>query len=259
MFHDFAGRFSGECSALTGVVHIGIAVGIVAVCYKLFLRMSYEFFSTFGDIFKKRIKDSKPSGARQFMYMTLMSFCPMLLWLIPCGKYGLFYNVLRMTEFNMTLLDDGIFLAVTGALLIVATMQLSKSRITKPISEIAAVTIGALGVFLVPVSGFSLIGVVFAVLVLFGLSKKMSLNYALVMSVPVLVVSGIVEICVSVTKVGVLSVIIGLVVSAVASFFCVILLKYIINKDYLKYIGYYDVTVGAIIFIVGTFELIFRK
>lgn len=193
------------------------------------------------------------------MYMTLISFCPMLLWLIPCGKYGFLYNVLRMTQFNMTLLDDGLFLAITGAMLIVASFEITKSRISKQVSIVAAVVIGALSVFLIPVSGFSFVGVVFAVLVLFGVNKKLALNYGLVMSVPVLVVSGIVEICISVTHVGVASVIIGLVISIVSAFFSVVFLKFFVNKGYLKYFGIYDVSVGAIIFIVGIFELIFRK
>lgn len=259
IFHDFAGRFSGECSSLTGIVHIGIAVGIVAAMYKFFFKMSYEFFSTFGDMFKKRLKGNKPSGSRRYMYMTLISFCPMLLWLIPCGKYGFLYNVLRMTQFNMTLLDDGLFLAITGAMLIVAAFEITKSRISKQVSIVAAVVIGALSVFLIPVSGFSFVGVVFAVLVLFGVNKKLALNYGLVMSVPVLIVSGIVEICISVTHVGVASVIIGLVISIVSAFFSTVFLKFFVNKGYLKYFGIYDVSVGTIIFIVGIFELIFRK
>ena len=259
VFHDFAGRFSGECSSLTGIVHIGIAVGIVIASYKLFLKMSYELFSTVGDVFKKRLKGSKPSGARHYMYMTLMSFCPMLLWLIPCGKYGLLYNVLRTTQFNKTLLDDGLFLAITGVLLIFASVQLAKSSIPKPVAELPAIIVGVLSVLLIPVSGFSFIGVVLAVLVLFGVSKRHAINYALLMSVPVLVVSGIVEICISVTHVGVASIIIGLVISIVASFFSTVFLKYFVSKGYLKYFGYYDVAVGIIILVIGIFELILRK
>lgn len=259
IFHDFAGRFSGECSSLTGIVHIGIAVGIVAAMYKFFFKMSREFFSTFGDIFKKRLKGNKPSNSRHFMYMTLISFCPMILWLIPFGKYGFFYNFLRVTQFNMTLLDDGIFLAITGAMLIIATFELAKSRLTKPVGVYAAVVIGALSVLFIPVSGFSFIGMVFAVLVLFGVNKKLALNYGLVMSVPVLVVTGIIEICLSVTHVGVASIIIGLVISIVAAFFSTVFLKFVVNKGYLKYIGIYDVSLGVIILIIGIFELILRK
>lgn len=259
IFHDFAGRFSGKCSSLTGIVHIGIAVGIVAAMYKFFFKMSREFFSTFGDIFKKRLKGNKPSNSRHFMYMTLISFCPMVLWLIPFGKYGLFYNFLRVTQFNMTLLDDGISLAITGAMLIIATLELAKSRITKPVTVGAAVVIGGLSVLFIPVSGFSFIGMVFAVLVLFGVNKKLALNYGLVMSVPVLVVTGIVEICLSVTHVGIASIIIGLVISIVAAFFSTAFLKFVVNKGYLKYIGIYDVSVGVIILIIGIFELILRK
>ncbi len=151
------------------------------------------------------------------------------------------------------------FLAITGVLLILASVQLAKSSIPKPVAELPAIIVGALSVFLIPVSGFSFIGVVLAVLVLFGVSKRHAINYALLMSVPVLVVSGIVEICISVTHVGVASIIIGLVISIVASFFSTVFLKYFVSKGYLKYFGYYDVAVGIIILVIGIFELILRK
>lgn len=259
VFHDFSGRFSGACSSLTGVVHIGIAVGIVAASYRLFLKMGYEFFSTGRDIVKKQLRGNAPSQPRHFMYMTLMSFCPMLLWLIPCGRYGLLYNVLRSTQFNKTLLDEGVFLALTGGLLFAGALQIAKANIPRQISEIASVSVGVASVVLIPVSGFSFIGVVFSMLLLFGATKKQSLNYALVMSVPVLVVTGIVEIVVSVTKVGVVPIIIGVILSAVVSYFSVVFLRYMINRGYLKYIAAYDVAMGIIILVVGIFELIFRK
>ena len=73
VFHDFSGRFSGACSSLTGVVHIGIAVGIVAASYKLFLKMGYEFFSTGRNIVKKQLRGNAPSQPRHFMYMTMVN------------------------------------------------------------------------------------------------------------------------------------------------------------------------------------------
>jgi undecaprenyl pyrophosphate phosphatase UppP len=33
IFHDFAGRVSDSCAAITGVIHIGIAIGIVICLY----------------------------------------------------------------------------------------------------------------------------------------------------------------------------------------------------------------------------------
>ena len=256
MFHDFAGRTSPSCSAITGVIHIGIALGIIIALYKLFLSLLKEFFKTFEDIFKKRIKTEQPTPARKFMYYTLLSFCPMLLWLIPTGKNGFLFNLLSKTGYNATLFDDSIFFLITGALVILCARQLALSRNNKNINLIYALIIGFASLLLVPVSGLSFIGGVFCILMLLGVSKKLSLRYAFVLSAPVLVVMGIIEICVSVTPAGIASIILGLIISAGISFICVKVLIWLINNEKYKYFGYYDIAIGAITLVIGIFELI---
>ena len=122
----------------------------------------------------------------------------------------------------------------------------------------AAYVIGFLSLILVPVSGLSLIGGVFCVLMLLGVSKKLSFRYAFVLSVPVLIVMGIIELCSASTPAGIAAIIIGLILSAAASFLCVRVLKWVINNDKLKYFGYYDFGVGALALIIGLFELILK-
>lgn len=258
LFNDFAGRALGSCAAITGVIHIGTAIGIVLAFYKLFFSLLKEFFGTFGDLFRKQLKGSAKAPARSFMYMTLISFVPMLLWLIPTGKNGFFFSLLRKTGINGTLLDDGIFFAVTGILVLAAAKQLSLARNNKNITVISAVVAGIAGVLLVPVSGLSLIAGVFAVLMLLGVSKKLALRYSLVMSVPVLVVMGIVQICTAVTPAGVVAIILGLIISAAVSFFAVRLLQWIINNHKLKFFGIYDIGIGVISVVIGIFELIIK-
>ncbi|MDE6125052.1 MAG: undecaprenyl-diphosphate phosphatase, partial [Eubacterium sp.] len=46
VFHDFSSRYSGSCSELTGLIHIGIAIGIIAAFYKVFISLIMEFVNT---------------------------------------------------------------------------------------------------------------------------------------------------------------------------------------------------------------------
>lgn len=255
IFHDFSGRVTGACSTLTGVVHIGIAVGIIAALYKVFLTLAKQFFETFSDIFKKQLKTKPVSPSRKFMYMTLLSFVPMLLWLIPTGKNGLLFSLLHKTGYNATLLDDGIFFVLTGVLVLLSAKQLSLANNNKSVTVLSAVIVGIACVFLVPVSGLSLMAGVFAILLLFGVSKKPALRFALVMSVPVLLVMGIVELCIAVSASSVVSVIIGLIVSAAVSFFTVKAVMWLVNNNKIKYFGLYDLGIGAITAVIGIFEL----
>lgn len=258
MFHDFAGRNSGDCSAITGIIHIGIAIGIVLAMYKLFLTLFKEFFKTLVDLFNKRLKAAEPRPARRFMYCTLLSFVPMILWLIPTGKNGLLFNFLRKTGFNGTLLDDGIFFLLSGALVLLAARQIRLSKNHKNINIACSLIVGFTAVLLVPVSGLSLTGGIFCLLILLGVSKKLSFRYAFVISVPVLAVMGIIEICVSVTAAKIAEIIIGLILSICISFLCVSVLRWIIENAKIKHFGYYDIGIGVITLVIGVFELLLK-
>lgn len=257
MFHDFASRQTGANSTITGVIYIGIAVGIIIAMYKLFLKLSVQFAGTFKDMFKKQLKGSNKRPIRAFMYMTLVAFVPMVLWAIPTG-HGLIYTVLHRTSFNNTLLDDGIFFVVTGLLLLFVNKKLTKGYEEKTVTILPAVVVGMLSVFFVPVSGLSLIAGVFCVLVLFGVSKSLAYKFSFVVSAPVLVVMGIVEMCTATVFANWISIILALVISVLFSFLAVKVLIYVIKKLYLNYFGIYDIAVGIIIAIVGIFEIVLR-
>ncbi|MBQ9530890.1 MAG: undecaprenyl-diphosphate phosphatase [Eubacterium sp.] len=258
MFHDFAGRFDSSASAITGIIHIGIAIGIIIATYKLFLSMLTEFFGVFGDLFKKRLTTVPPKPARKFMYYTLLSFVPMILWLIPLGEKGFLFTFLKNSGYNKTLLDDGIFFLITGAIVLLCIRQLKLSNNNKNVNLIYSLIIGFASVILVPVSGLSFLFGVFAILMLLGVTRKISLRYSFVMNVPVLIVMGFIEIFTSSEAANIIAAIIGFILSAAVSFLCVKILKWIIKNEKLKYFAYYDLSVGALAIIIGIFELILR-
>lgn len=256
IYHDFANS-AGASSALTGVVHIGIAVGIVLAMFKVFMIMAKQFFGTFGDMFSKRLKGSSESNARKFMYMTLVSFVPMFLWLVPTGK-GMLYNIFASTGKNATLLDDGLFIVLLGVLVLMSARMINLGKNDKNVSLVSAIAVGVLSVFFVPVSGLALVAGAFAVLMLFGVSKKMAFRFSFVISVPVLIVMGIIEICTATASTGWIEAILALIISVAVSFLAVRIFKWIVNSNNLKYFGYYDISIGVISAVIGAFELIFK-
>lgn len=254
LFHNFSSRYSGACSTLTGIIHIGIAIGIIIASYSLFLRLTKESVNTFKDLFAKKLKGSSKQPARSFFYNSLLSFVPMLVLLIPINN-ELLYNVLNKTASNTTVLDEGIAFLITGALVFVTSKQLKLSCNNGNITIISALVTGLAGIFLVSVSGLSFTLGVFAVLTILCVSKVDAYRLTIVMSVPVLIVMGIVEICVGVTSVGVAQAIIAIVVAVVFGFIGTRVFKFIINKNYFKYFGIYDITIGAIASVIGIFQL----
>ena len=258
IYHDFSGRADGTVWMVTGFIHIGIAIGIVLASFSIFKRLSLELFGAGKEIVHKQFKFKEASPARYLLYMIMLSFVPMLLWVIPIGPYGSLYRVLRSLSYNGTILDEGIMIAFIGLLIFLSVKQMNVSRNDRPISIVPALVIGLSSVVLVPTAGMSLIGGVFTILVLFGITKKIAYRYALVMSVPVLIVMGIVEAVCATYKAGVIEIIIGLVLSVAVSFVCTRLLKFVIAKGYLKYFSYYDFALGGLAAIIGAIQLIVR-
>ena len=258
LFHDFASRFTANCSALTGVVHIGIALGIIVALFKIFIRMFNEFIFTFKDLFAKRIRGTSKSNARNFMYMSLLALLPLLLWLIPCGSKGFLYTFLHSTQYNRTLLDEGIFMLINALMLVLATKALNLSNNTKRLTPIFAVIVGVFGLLTISLSGFSFVAVVLSFLLIMGVNVNQSFNFTYFLLALIMLVSGIVEICVSVTKVGVVSILLGLIISFAVGFFLTKLMKYLVKKNHLKFFAVYDASVGIIAVVIGIFELILR-
>ncbi|MCD7797369.1 MAG: hypothetical protein LUG95_07195 [Clostridiales bacterium] len=254
IFHDLAGRYSGACSQLTGVVHIGIAVGIFIAFFKLFSGLFKNFFASWNDLFHKRLSIKNASSQRKFMFMTLLSFAFMILYAIPTGKSGSLFELFRSTSYNGNILGEGICLALTGVLIIVSAFAVSKKSSSSS-GILHAVVIGIVAFLTLPFAGCSFVFGIYAAALILGMSEKYALRYSMVMSVPVLLVAGVVEICTAVTQIGVVSAIIAAIVSAAASFFFIKLFIFIVRKKALKYFAYYDIAIGVISVVIGAVEL----
>ena len=112
------------------------------------------------------------------MYNSLISLVPLLLWLIPCGSKGFLYTLLRSSQYNSTLLDEGIFMLITAGFLFAVIRVLTIKTNNKDITQLPAVVVGMVAFLIAPL-GFSFIGVVFSVLLIFGIKTKQPLNYTL--------------------------------------------------------------------------------
>lgn len=257
IFHDLSGRYTNACSQLTGVIHIGIAVGIFVAFFKLFAGLFKNFFGGWNDLFHKRLDVKNASSQRKFMFMTVFSFVFFLLYLIPTGKYGNVFQMFHRTSYNGNLLGEGICFALTGALIIVVASLVNKN--TKRIPELAqAAVIGLIAFLALPFAGCSFVFGVYAAVILLGMSEKYALRYSMVLSVPVLITAGIIEICTAVTPVGVAAGIIGFIISCAVSFFAVKLFVFVIKNKALKYFAYYDIAIGLIIAVIGIFEIVIK-
>ena len=229
LLNAFAGKTDGSVSTAAGAVHIGLAIGIAFAIYGLISKMFKEFFAAGRELVTKQLDLKNPSPARSFMYMTLFSFVPLILWCIPLGKGRVLFSVLHKTGFNGVIVDDAIMFLITGAMVLLTSMQMRSAK-RKKVDFKLALIIGFAALFLVPVSGLSLVAGVFLILTLSGISRKT----------------------------GVFAAFVGTLLAVVAGFTVARVFKFTVKKMLYRYYAYYDFAIGAVALIVGIVFLIKR-
>lgn len=259
IFHDFAGRYSNTCSELTGLVHIGIAIGILIAFYKVFIKLIYEFFSGWSEVFKKKLNVRESTNSRKFMYLTLIPYILMPFYFIPLGEKGNIYSLLNSVSYDGNVLSEGICFLIMAALLLLTSFKLSKNEKGNPLGLPFAVMVSVLLFITIPVAGFSMPVIVICLPILCGVNKKVSFRYFVSLAVPFLIIFGIAEIIKCVTYVTIIEGVIAVVLAGAVSYFCSKLLLYIVSKNHLKYFSYYDFAIGGVAVIAGIIELIINR
>ena len=256
IFHDFAGRYSAACSELTGLVHIGIALGIIVAFYKVFLRLILEFVSTITDIFQKKFNLREAKHSRKFMLLTLIPYVFMLAYLIPTGNKGNIYQLLHSYSYDGNLLFEGVGFIVTAAVVYIASILLQKEEKGKQLNFVSALTISLCLFFSIPIAGLSACAAVLFVGIILKVNKKIAFRYFISLSAPILIVSGIIQIVNCVTYVPILEGVIAVVLSGAAAFLFSKLLLSFVKDNKVVYFSYYDAAIGVITLIIGIVEVI---
>lgn len=259
IFHDFAGRFTNNCSELTGLIHIGMAIGIAAAFYKIFLKLIFEFVSAGRDLFTRKLDLKKTTNSRKFMYYTFIPYIFMLVYLIPIGGGRNIFELLHSYSYDGNLISEGVSFLINAVLLIIAFVKLSRIEKGGQLSAPAVLLTSVLVFFSVPVSGLSMCALVISVLALFGVNRKIAFRYFISLSVPILVVRGIIEIACCVTYVNIIAGIIGVLVAGVLAYFVSKLLLFVVKNNYLNYFSYYGFTVGGLSLIIGIIEIVINN
>lgn len=259
VFHDFAGRYAGACSELTGLIHIGIAIGITIAFYKVFIKLIYEFFMGWSELFKKNLKISESSNSRKFMYLTVIPYVLLPFYLIPIGDKGNIYSILQSVSYDGNVLSEGICFIIIAVLLLISSFKLSKNEKGHPLGLPCALIVSVLLFITLPIAGFSMPVIAICIPILFGVNKKVAFRYFTALSVPMLIIFGIAEIIKCVTYVTIIEGIIAVVIAGAVSFLCAKLLLFVVSKNHLKYFSYYDFAIGGISVLAGVIELLINR
>lgn len=258
LFNSFAGREQNTCSTLSGAIHIGIAIGIFIAMLRPFISLFKQTAFTCVEIVKNRQALKTPTPPRKFNYMVLVALVPLFIWLIPVGEKSNIYNLFSSLNYDATVLSEGLFFVLTGALIFVTYVKNAKNnKIDKQsnVSLIPAILFGVLTLFAVPVAGLSYVVLAMFLLSLFNIKTSICFRYTFCVSVPVLLGLGVSDMLASANSQNIASIIVGVILSAVISFFAVKFCKHFYTKNKLEPFALYNVAIGLIATVIGIVQL----
>ena len=259
IFHDFSARYSGESAVLTGLIHIGIAVGIVAAYYNVFIRQAREVISGCKEIVSKKYDIEKSTPARKFTYYTIIPFLIMPLYFIPLGNKGNIYQFFHGFTVDGNLLSEGICFFISALLLLITSFVMKKEKKGKALNLPTVILLSLMVFLTLPLSGLSLCVSVICVAIICGVNRNFAFRYFICVAVPVLLVTGIVEISTSSMATTVAAGILGVIIAIIISFFACRFLKWAVKNFDFKYFSYYSFALAVFTTVTGIIEIITKK
>ncbi len=260
LFRHFTGMNPEGAGLFSAMLHIGTLIAIFIVFYKPIYELFLEFFACIKDIFAKKFtfKLSKMSVTRRMLLMFIVSCVPLLLLLIPVGNGRNLMDVVGVFGSDNSIKAEGICFMFTGFILLLGIYvsdSVERYLVIKPAS---AVLIGIAQFFAACFPGISRSGSTISTALCCKMSKKSAIRYSFILSIPAVLASGLVEFKDAMEGTEIIpvsSLLIGVIASAVVGIFAIKLLQILMNKNWFRYFGYYCLTLGFIVTIIGAVEV----
>ena len=259
VFRHLFGMDAESSGLFAAMLHMGTLVAVILFFYKPIYELFAEFLACFDDIRNKRftLKLSKMNETRRMLFMFIISCVPLLVLLIPIGDGKNLMDAVAVFSTDNSILAEGICFMVTGFLILLAsTLSLSFKK-PKKVTPFTALLIGVAQTFAACFPGISRSGSTISAGLCCGVSKHSAIRYSFILSVPAVLVSGLVEFKDALEAdviIPVFPLVVGVIASAVVSLFAIKLLHGLIKNNRFKYFGYYCTTIGLIVTIISIIE-----
>ena len=246
------------------MLHIGTLIAVLAVYYKLVIRLIVSFFSMVGDIFTKKFKWSKMDYDRRLVVMLIIGLLPLFCLFIPIPGTDM-----SIKDFAQKWSNEGnIF--IVGCSLIVTSILLavgikinqgsdqSRAGTKKQYNVVDSLCVGFTQFLAAIFPGLSRSGSTLSIGLMRGISKQNALDYSFILGIPAIIAAALLELK-DVVEMGSLdiniaSVIIGMVVSAVVGFLAIKLFKWLLSTDKMYIFVFYTLILGIVTVVIDVME-----
>ncbi len=256
VFRYLTGMNPESSGLFSAMLHIGTLTAILLFFYKPIYELFAEFIACIKDIFKGKFtfNVNKMTETRRMLFMFVLSCVPLLVLLIPVGDGEKLMDVVGVFSSDNSVLAEGVCFMVTGFLLLLGSNLSHTFKKHKKVTPVSAALIGIAQTFAACFPGISRSGSTISVGLCCGISKASMVRYSFILSIPAVLVSGLVEFKDALESdviIPVLPLIVGVIASAVVGLLAIKLLQVLLKKDRFKYFGYYCTALGLVVTIIG--------
>lgn len=246
---------NGEAGIFTSIIlHLGTLVAVFIAFHKIIFALIIEFFLLIKDVFTGKFKWKNMNPQRRMIIMIIISILPLF------GFY-IFKDFFSEISSDDSIIIEGIGFIYTGTLLLLSDKCMRGNKTRGDIKIFDALTIGFFqGIALVP--GISRSGSTISAALFRGIKKEAAVEYSFVLGIPVILAGALVEfkdVSNSNIEIAWIPLLIGFALSALAGFLAIKLIKWLIKSEKFKYFGYYTLSLGAVVIIIGIIEFLSKK
>lgn len=259
------------------LLHIGTLIAVVAVYYKLIIRLIVEFVSLCKDVFTGKFKWKEMNSDRRLLMMLIIGLLPLFLLFLPVpGTDMKIKDLSDLWATDTNIMVEGFALMATSALLFLGIRSNRKtsekiivsqrhngrpvhSDGRRKIHTIDALCMGFAQFMAAIFPGLSRSGSTLSAGMMRGINKQTALDYSFVLGIPAILAAAVLSIGDAAKEpvtIGVGVMIAGVVSSAIVGFLAIKLLKWIVSSNKLQIFAYYTLILGGITVIISIIEAI---
>lgn len=261
---------------LNVLLHLGTLIAVCFFYYKLLWRLILETGTLVKDIFTKKFKWQNRNFNQNLIFMLIIGLFPLFLLFLPIPFTDLkFKDLADILTQDKYLIFVGFSLIATSILL---TLGMKANKKTNDIYQkkglmrnrndggrkrfniLDALVVGTVQFIAAIFPGLSRSGSTLSAGEMRGIHKQTALDYTFVLAIPSILAAAVLELkdaldTTAYVEINIVSLIIGVIVSAVTGFFAIILFKWLLKTNKMYIFIIYTALIGLIILIISIIEL----
>lgn len=250
------------------MLHLGTLIAVLAVYYKLVIRLIKSFFLMVADIFKGRFKYKDLDHDKRLVIMLIIGLVPLFLLFLPIPGTDLnIKDIAQLFANEGNILVVGLSLILTSVLLTIGirasesnsvSTRKHKVRGKREFNPVDSILVGLMQCVAAIFPGLSRSGSTLSVGLMRGINRQTALDYSFVLGIPSILAAAVIEFKDAFESnsldIEVLPVAVGVIVSAVVGFLAIKLFKWLLATDKMSIFVYYTFIVGIATVVVYMIE-----